>query len=226
MNWHDDITKEKNLFRVYLEARKVGSSGLNVIVALLVFFLVFLISVLDIFLCFEILTLVIILNSIGRVADIGFLLATAILGFLIAGFSIFASTTPRELFKILAQLRHKKTQFSKLKFIFFNFLLVFIHYLIFLGLCITIKLALPLVTKAISVFEISSGIRDSLIWWYFATFLHATVVAWLIYLIMLLKSFVWNIYQTVLVKFVGGELIEDAKQKRREVDSITESDNL
>lgn len=226
MNWYDDIAKEKSLFRVYLGARKVGSSHLNVIVTLLVFFFVFLISMLDIFLCFAILTPEIIFNSIGRVADIGFVLATAILGFLIAGFSIFASTTPRELFKILAQLPHKNTQVSKLKFIFFIFLLVFIHYLVFLGLCVAIKLILPLVTETISVFEISSGIRVSLIWWYFAIFLHAAVVAWLIYLIMLLKSFIWNIYQTVLVRFVGGELIEEARQKRGEVDGIAESDNL
>ena len=225
MNWHADITKEKNLFQVYLEARKIGSSRLNVIVALLVLLVVVLISIFDHLLYLGIFTSEFTLKAIKQVADIGFALTTAILGFLIAGFSIFASTTPRKVFAVLAQLSHKKTNLSELKFIFFNFLLVFIHYLHFLGLCIAIKLVLPLVIKTISVLEISPSICISAIWWGFVAFF-AIAVAWLIYLIMLLKSFVWNIYQTVLVRIVGGELINGAMQESQKVDGINDGDNV
>lgn len=51
---------------------------------------------------------------IGQVSDIGFTLTTAILGFLIAGISIFSTITWPEIFAALAKLDHKGSGISRL----------------------------------------------------------------------------------------------------------------
>ena len=211
MDWQKRATKEKNLGEVYWKARKVGSTRSNFGVAVFVVLLFCALAVVDRYVDLEVLTLAVMKMLVGQLADIGFALTTAILGFLIAGFSIFASITRPEIFVGLAKLDHKDTGLSRLQFIFFNFLLVFIHYLAFLAFSIALKLGLTLTPAPIDA--VSQDVASAaMITWWSAVGLVAVLLGWLTFLIMLLKSFIWNIYQAVLVIIVVGDDILDLEK--------------
>ena len=132
----------------------------------------------------------------------GLSLAVGILGFLIAGFAIFASVTKAELFITLAEIPYKRdgkeTGINRLQFVFFNFLNVFTVYIGLLALCLIIGIGLsdhsPLLRIAsqtpsptpilpIMALVITTG----------------SLLLWLVAALLRLKSFVWNLYQTILV---------------------------
>jgi hypothetical protein len=212
MDWRERATKEKSLSEVYWQARRVGSTRGNFAVPVVVVLLFGLLAVGDYYLSLKILPLSAIKGLFNQVAEIGFALTTAILGFLIAGFSIFASITRPEIFAGLAKLDHKATGLSRLQFIFFNFLLVFIHYLAFLGVSIILKLVLPLVPSILDAIPRLTSCWATYVWWSSVGII-ALLLGWLAFLIMLLKSFIWNIYQAVLVVIVTGEMIADLEKK-------------
>jgi hypothetical protein len=215
MDWRDKVTAEKSLFEVYRKARKVGSSRSNFVAAVIALIGFLSIASIDHRLCLGIFPMDKLANFIGRLADIGFALTTAILGFLIAGFAIFSSITRPEIFAALAKLDHKDSGISKLQFIFFNFLLVFVHYLAFLATSIAVKLWLPLAPAFNRALEVHWMLPAMSLWWS-AVGLSAILLAWLVFLIMLLKSFIWNIYQAVLVVIVTGDLIVQLENDQRD----------
>ena len=155
---------------------------------------------------------------LNQIAAIGFALTTAILGFLIAGFLIFASITRPAIFAGLAKLDHKDSGLSRLQFIFFNFLLVFIHYLAFLGASIFLKLFLPVAPAMADLIVQPTGISAMHVWWA-GEGLAGLLLSWLTFLMMLLKSFIWNIYQAVLVVIVTGDQIAELEKNRVEAPS-------
>ena len=216
MDWRDKVTAEKSLLDVFWKARKVASARSNRHVAVLAFLVLLVLFYVDRHFEFAIFSTEAMSSLIEQAGDVGFTLTTAILGFLIAGFSIFSSITKPEIFAALAKLDHKDSGLSRLQFIFFNFLLVFIHYLAFLAVSIAIKIFLPVVVEAAGLIEVRLSVAHAVVWWVGATLI-AVVLAWLVFLVMLLKSFIWNIYQAVLVVIVTGDLItqmeRDAKQK-------------
>ncbi|MCC0056727.1 MAG: hypothetical protein H6883_11385 [Rhodobiaceae bacterium] len=198
MNWQDRLTSEKSLLAVYRTARKVASARINAVLAWSIF--VVMVLALAVNACFgmPVSPYGSLIIGIREVADAGFALTTAILGFLIAGFAIFASITKPGVFILLAKLDHKKGGISRLQFIFFNFLLVFVHFLTFLALCLTVKVTLY------SNGPLSGALRwvaenQRLVIVVGASCMFAAMTAWLVFLLMLLKSFIWNLYQAVLV---------------------------
>lgn len=212
MNWQERATKEKNLGEVYWKARKIGSTRRNFYVAMVVLVLFGFLAAVDWYFDVKVLTLSALHTLVNQIAEIGFLLTTSILGFLIAGFSIFASITRPDIFAGLAKLDHKDTGLSRLQFIFFNFLLVFIHYLAFLAMSIVLKLGLPLAPALVDAVSSNLASTSALIWWSAVGFI-AVLLGWLTFLIMLLKSFIWNIYQAVLVVIVTGDAIADLEKR-------------
>ena len=140
MDWKERLTAEKSLSQVYWKARKVASSRWNARVSWFVFLL--LVGGLGANVCYgkPVVSYIGLVSGIREVGEIGFSLTTSILGFLIAGFAIFASITRREVFIVLAKLNHTKGGISRLQFMFFNFLLIFIHFIVFLTVSIVIKL--------------------------------------------------------------------------------------
>ena len=218
MDWRDKVTEETSLLDIFWKARKVASAKSNRLVAILAFIVFFAMFLIDKHFEFSIFSAQAISRLVEQAGDVGFTLTTAILGFLIAGFSIFSSITKPEIFAALAKLDHKDSGLSRLQFIFFNFLLVFIHYLAFLAVSIAIKIFLPVVVEAAGLIEVRLSLPSAVVWWG-GTTLVAAVLAWLVFLVMLLKSFIWNIYQAVLVVIVTGDLIaqmeRDAEQKAR-----------
>lgn len=212
MDWQERATKEKNLGEVYWKARKIASTRRNIGVALIVLVLFGLLAAFDWHFDAKVLTLAALNTLLSQIAEIGFTLTAAILGFLIAGFSIFASITRPEIFAGLAKLDHKDSGLSRLQFIFFNFLLVFIHYLAFLAMSIVLQLVLPLAPALVAAMSPRVPSVGVIVWWS-AVGLIAVLLGWLTFLIMLLKSFIWNIYQAVLVVIVTGDAIVELEKK-------------
>lgn len=212
MDWQERATKEKSLNEVYWKARRVGSTRGNFGVAVLVSIVFCLLAVGDWHFCLGVFSLGVLKAFVSQIAEIGFALTTAILGFLIAGFSIFASITRPEIFAGLARLDHKDLGLSRLQFIFFNFLLVFVHYLAFLATSIFLKLALPVAPAVFEEIQRHTELPLIPMWWT-AMSIAALLLGWLTFLIMLLKSFIWNIYQAVLVVIVTGDQIAMLEEK-------------
>lgn len=217
MDWKERLTAEKSLFQVYLKARKVASSPWNARVSW--FVCLFLLGGLAANICCgnPVVSYMGLVSGIHAVGDIGFSLTTAILGFLIAGFAIFASITKREVFIVLAKLNHTRGGISRLQFMFFNFLLIFIHFIVFLTVSILTKLVLypggPFANGLQYVASLDSEAPN-----YIMVLLFSILTAWLVFLLMLLKSFIWNLYQAVLVTIgAAAELAEQEEDRKVEV---------
>lgn len=218
MDWQERATKEKSLGEVYWKARRVGSTKTNFRMAALVGIAFILFALADWYFDLAVFSSGELNALLNQIAEIGFALTTAILGFLIAGFSIFASITRPAIFAGLAKLDHKDSGLSRLQFIFFNFLLVFVHYLAFLGASIFLKLFLPVAPALIDLVLQHAGISAMQVWWT-GVGLAGLLLSWLAFLMMLLKSFIWNIYQAVLVVIVTGDQIAELEKNRAEAPS-------
>lgn len=146
---------------------------------------------------------------------LGISLVPSILGFLIAGFTVFVTVTKPGVFSAMAKKEFAQSGQSYLKYNLSAFMLAFAHYVAYLGACvlliyfgqpngpltqITLWLA-SLVTRNASVA--------------YNTMVSACAVAfacWTWYLVMLLKSFIYNVYQ-VVVTSVRWDLEDEAKAK-------------
>lgn len=153
------------------------------------------------------------------VANLEFPVALAILGFLITGFAIFASVTNRKLFSTLAQIPYKPdgvpTGISRLQFVFFNFLNAFSVYISLLAITAVLLLAFspasPL-DRLNSAFS-SAFPRIAMTTNFFAM---GFLIVWFVSAFLRLKSFVWNLYQAVLLSIVTEDEIEHAGPQARE----------
>ncbi len=79
-------------------------------------------------------------KSITSWLSLGFTYATTILGFLVAGFTIFSTMTRTEVFIALARKKHDTLGVSQLKFIFFSFLRVFILHITLIFACVVVTM--------------------------------------------------------------------------------------
>jgi hypothetical protein len=212
MHWTEKIFQEKTFSSVYFKARKVCSNRVNLGAALLTFVLFLIYLAANLHYGFAWMPLPSIITTIRAIGEVGLTVTTQLLGFLIAGFAIFASITKPEIFIMLANLPHTKGDITRLQFIFFNFLFVFIHFILFLAVSVFVKTVLP-----------SNGPLSGLLQWLatthptilsvFAGLLMCILSAWLVFILMLLKSFIWNMYQSILLAIAAeAELREKEPQ--------------
>lgn len=127
------LLKEKNLWDMYRLAWKLklpwGALAPSILLTITL-------------MTFSILTIE---NSINlasqarQVIDLGITLTSTILGFLIAGFTIFASLTNPKLFIAMANIQDKESTLDWLKKTFVTFMHVFIHYTSFLVVAVLRK---------------------------------------------------------------------------------------
>ena len=211
MDWLERIAADQSLVQVYWKARRVASSRWNTYVGWVVFLALG--AGLAAYAYWgdpaavELWTV----SGMRRISATGFAFTSAILGFLIAGFAIFAGVTKPEVFVLLGGLDHPKFGVSELQFIFYNFLLVFIHFIAFLAVSVVVDVLFypggaPASTAAYVLSLTPNGGTYALVLAY------AALAGWLGFVLMLLKSFVWNLYQTIVVS-IGVEAAL-AKQKQ------------
>lgn len=187
----EELTEELNLWAVARKSFKIPFSNFNKAVSALVA------SCLLGYVIFTPEQTPAIYGKLRYLADLGFTFTIQILGFLVAGFTIIATITRKELFIMMAQVPYPESKFSYLKYTFFLFMRVFILYIGFCALCLFIR-----------VFGQPQGPATVLFHYLPANFvivknlaaqvLFVLVGAWLFISVLALQSFVFNVYHMVM----------------------------
>jgi hypothetical protein len=147
--------------------------------------------------------------TLRKLADTGLAASTSLLGFLIAGFTVFATVTKVELFVEMARVEHEQSGESYLKYNLSAFVVVFVHYVAYLFVCMTIVVLgqsggpVSFVVKTLAI-HAPQAVGPELIL-AICGILLVLLATWTFYLILLLKSFVYNTYQ-VLVTVVRWDM--------------------
>lgn len=135
------------------------------------------------------------------ILNLGMTLVPSILGFLIAGFTVFVTITRPGVFSQMAKMEFGGTGQSYLKHNLSAFMLAFAHYVCYLSINVLIAffgqpngLVVQMLKSIGSIFQVGS--IDG-----YVAIASIAVVAfscWTWYLVMLLKSFIYNVYQVVV----------------------------
>jgi hypothetical protein len=145
-------------------------------------------------------------------ASFGAAFSIAILGFLITGFSVFATVTRPGVFHVLAKFRQSNREISEFKFVFYNFLYVFSHYIIHLTACMIIVFsftkASPVWYAGYLIWQSHPEIIDIA-----ASISGVIVVSYSLFALLLLRSFLWNLYSGLLFAIFVEEPASPSKSK-------------
>ncbi|MFJ2457741.1 hypothetical protein ACIOVC_04220 [Pseudomonas neuropathica] len=186
----DELLAEKNLLSIYLTARRIPSSRFNTITTW-GFLITLVIQVY--FFPQAIETQV---EIIRKYAEFGFNAALTTMGFLVAGFTIFATLSDPDLFIKMGQKLHPETKISWLKHNFFLFVRVFIYFMIFIFLCLAIMVfgsKSGLVSSLISLSDCPTKLRSVV-----AGAAHVALMTGFYFILMQLKSFIFNMHHAVM----------------------------
>jgi hypothetical protein len=203
---------EKSLFAIYRSAPSFRSNNFNVWVAGITFSILSLTSVLhitvphlrDSFLFpFS--------DTFTLWANGGLALAGTILGFLIAGFAILCTILRPQTMVALLRLKSEKYQLTELKLLFVGFVDVMVQYLALL-LWSAIVLIAGGKTGMIAMY---GSILAKIHWMIPYVLLHVVFVlwgTWLVMLILTLKSFIFNLYQSLLLGL--ADAVDDYERQK------------
>jgi hypothetical protein len=137
-------------------------------------------------------------NRVREWSGLGFNFAATVLGILLAGFTIFSTVSMSDLARPLAERKRKDTGLSYLKYIAGHFMAVFIQYAMFIAMHVTISLfgwyGGP-TTKLVTWLSITTGTNLGL---HAAVLMLGIVGTWFAYLIMVLFSFIFNVYHSFM----------------------------
>lgn len=185
-----ELTRENKLWDIYLASRRIPFSRFNFISTLVVFILL----VLNAAFSREVLP-----DTISLVRDMassGFAISLSTLGFLLAGFTIFATVSQPSLSLNMAAVINEKSGLSYLKHNYFIFLRVFIYYVVF-----------SIFSLSIIIFGHSGGLIATIInlspnpdplRFFIVKAAYVLLFTGYYFLIMQLKSFIFNIYSSVM----------------------------
>lgn len=197
--WDSELFSDENFSDLFSKSSKIASSRFNRNFAIATFNLASLILFAVAWLQPSAMSEASVAKASSQFTSISFSFITSILGFLVTGFSIFATIISPETLKMLCLSRYRKNnKFSNIQFIMYNFMYVFFYYisslLFFLLLIFFTSENSPFI--ALKLF---SFIDDDYFFVYVYGFILCLSFSLMSYLIMLLKSFIWNIYQSVLL---------------------------
>ncbi|QDT83831.1 hypothetical protein [Gimesia chilikensis] len=208
----DDLLKEKNLWMIYSESKKIGfSKKFNFYTSWLSFLICLIFS-----LCLADKSNL--PELLSKILEIAFTTSISLLGFLLAGFAFFATIADKKLFFSMAEIPHKESGLSYLKYNFFSFMRVFIEYLVFALISLSLLV----------VFDKKSGLSE----WFKVTFqsssfygysvdqllfclLLSCILGTFIYLLLQLKSFIFNIYHVVMTS-IYWEILKKYDDENKE----------
>jgi hypothetical protein len=131
-------------------------------------------------------------------AQTGLSYGATILGFLLAGFAVLFAVLRPHTVVALRQITRPGERLHELKLIFVTFVDVFVHYTAFLFCCVLYLIAggnngpFDLMGRYLAI--VSPWIRPAI--------MHAAFVIWglwFLVLVLKLKSFIYNLYQTLLL---------------------------
>lgn len=201
-----EITSEKSLWDIYVRSRRIRQSWVQLTINLLA------IGALsaNAFLLHPSET--VLLADVRSWASLGFNFAITTLGFLIAGFTIFVTVAKPDLLLAMMDHRDRETDLPTLKRNLFAFMRVFIAYLLCSGLYLVVLVGCQpegLVPNLVKLVPASHCVRDVLI-----KVGYVVVGSSFAYLLLMLKSFVFNVY-SVVMSFLRWE-DEDRRGKEQE----------
>ncbi len=208
-DWKIRLFRERSFSELYRVAKPYVSVKSNIVIAF----------------CFW-LILITILNSLGpfgfnsvlsselfeaidAISSLGVAYAASILGFLVSGFALFFAISRREVFLVLGHTKSdENSNISNLQLILYSFMYVFWHYILYMPIMFIIIMIIKLggISLGSDLLEYSAQIYYTL-----NSVLLALVGAWTMFLFLLLKSFVWNLYQTILLAITIGDDIDTGK---------------
>lgn len=123
-------------------------------------------------------------------------ITTTVLGFLLAGFTIFATISQPDMLVAMSQHREQKSGLSFLKYNFFIFMRVFIYYMAYAVFCVFI-LIFAIKGGVIHYLINISPISHEIIEW-LVGFSYVALYGGMFFLLMQLKSFIYNVYHSVM----------------------------
>jgi len=123
-------------------------------------------------------------------------ITTTVLGFLLAGFTIFATISQPDMLVAMSQHREQKSGLSFLKYNFFIFMRVFIYYMAYAVFCIFI-LIFAIKGGVIHYLVNISPISHEIIEW-LVGLSYVVLYGGMFFLLMQLKSFIYNVYHSVM----------------------------
>lgn len=210
-NWRDDATSDTDFVKVIrASVGVVGNKGDFVLVVALCVLSAIGIAVAH---CADVISHPReIAKMIGAWSTLSANMTVAILGFLIAGFSIFATMTRPSLFRFMARYKADGRSISDFKFVFYNFLYIFIHYLILLA--VSVLTAIFFVPQSPIWFLAQIGYQRFPEFIQIASIAYGSfIVIYIVFALLLLKSFLWNLYQTlVFAIFVDPPITTQGQQ--------------
>jgi hypothetical protein len=153
-------------------------------------------------------------DTFTSLANGGLALAGTILGFLIAGFAILCTILRPQTMIALHQIPNDKYQLTELKLLFVGFVDVMVQFLALLAWS-----AMVLIVGGKTGIAAMVGVMLAKIHWMVPyVLLHVTLVlwgTWLVMLVLALKSFIFNLYHSLLLGL--ADAADDyQRQKRRE----------
>lgn len=213
----NNIREQKNLWEVYKCQKELGDSKFNkitfwavILLLALLLFLGFLFTEESTNASFDF------LKNISRVS---FSYAVAIVGLLVAGLAILISSDSDNLFLALASTLRKKSTITEFQFIFFNFLISIIYHLYLLATSI---IAVLLLEDGYFLIEaLSKFFRLTPTWAYI---INSVLILGFAVLfarcILTLKSFIWNLYQSVILTVLWQDhKVQKNKEKEKGIQS-------
>ncbi|QXE88120.1 hypothetical protein KP003_06900 [Geomonas nitrogeniifigens] len=189
----EDLTRETSLFDIFKQCHIYFVNKVN----LLLTFCVFAVMVSYVFIG-DVNHSSYVLKVRG-LADLGLSFVASILGFLITGFTIFASLSDREFLRLMATRKHNDHDISYLKYTYFAFMYVFIVYLLFGTFCLLVKL---FTDKQYIAMHVVKGIHTTLHTdrRIISGLFHAFLGTWFFYLFAILKGFIFNVYHVLVTR--------------------------
>jgi len=191
VDFQDDIFNEKSLYEVFRASKQIERSKFNTAVIRLTTCLSLMYVIANYWLGVE---NEYVISAIQRLSAAIITATTAILGFLIAGFSIFVSATPISIFRMLIMTRYENTNISYFKQIIFNFLNVFTVYLIAMAVALAVNTICPMGWVPFMIGKFSYHTVST-----FNSSIVAALSMLTVYSILRLKSFIWTMYQGLLI---------------------------
>jgi hypothetical protein len=202
-SWRDDLHEENSLWDTFKKSPGLIGKNFNTLILSITALTLAAILITDQFTRVLISYPILSAATLWRdITTIGFGFGTTILAFILAGFTVFSSITKPELFIAMAKTTHDESELSHLKYLFFSFMNVFIHYLAFTAFCL-----------ACIIFGDHDGpldrivdvlIDDQFIKRLLASFAFYITAIWFCVILIKLKSFIWNVYSAVLLSISFG----------------------
>ncbi|MEA3052343.1 MAG: hypothetical protein QOG72_1246 [Sphingomonadales bacterium] len=196
VDWKKDLGKEKSLRQVYRASRRLPKSDFNKFIYAISGIVIT--GVCTIWVVQK--QVEVSYGAVMRVSELAFDLSAQILGFLIGGFAIFATVTDDRLMVRLAQTPMGDSGLSVFKNVFFNFISVF--YIFIATLSCSIAIQVISVSRIIDISTLASEECGKTLMVFLNSLTFAVMAGLMVFAVVRLKSFIWNIYQA-FITFLG-----------------------